>query len=371
MKQKIAKMVLAVTLCTAMLGTTAMAASQDLTATTGGSITGDSTVVNPSYKVVVPTTLVFGIDPFQQKGQSQIYSEDFYVINKSNVPVQLDCAVTLTAGTDVVIKDAEADVTETNADKLVYMAAEIAGDVTETSAAAAAYSTALKKDGDDVYEATVAPGGSALEDMIDVTSVAGAYTTSKKVPLKADATGTKLTFALNKAEYQTYYTVADKSASASQYKAMAADKGGSASFRFSGKVNTKATWAASAVTATVAYTFNGLTPENYTALTTTPAANAHAYVEVNQNVLVSDGTNDIVIYYTGNKPANVVIAPITTTGSATSAMTKTEKANEVEMTNEKVTLKAAFLKSIISNTQRGAGTYKVTINSTDYTITLS
>lgn len=365
---------MAVTMCTTMLGSTALASTTsfdgNLTAVGGTEITGDSKLENPVYKIVVPTTLDFAVDPFEQKGQSQVYSKDFYMVNKSNVPVQLDCAVTLTAGTDVTIKDKAEDVKETNNDKLIYMEAEIPGAVTGTDAEdAAAYATPLKKSGTTYYDATKVPSSvtdaADAEEMIDTTDAKGTYDTNKKVGLgTAEKT---LSFALDKAEYVEYYTEADLSATAKQFKQVAANNKGNAAFRFSGKVNTKATWATNAVTAKVKYTFNGLTGTNYSDLVATPVANAHAYVEVDKNVVESDGTNDIVIYYTGTKPDSVTITPVQTTGSATSGMTKSN-GTDVVIDDEKVTLKASFIKTIASNAQRGKGTYKVTIGTADTTI---
>lgn len=88
MKRKIATTLTAVTLCTAMLGSTAFASSfdgeldEDVLTAGGQEITGDSGLENPVYSIVVPTTLDFAVDPFEQKGASQIYSKDFYMVNE-------------------------------------------------------------------------------------------------------------------------------------------------------------------------------------------------------------------------------------------------------------------------------------------------
>lgn len=380
MKRKIATTLTAVTLCTAMLGSTALASSfdgqldEDVLAAGGVEVEGDSTVENPAYKIVVPTQLDFAVDPFEQRGQSQIYSKDFYMVNKSNVPVQLDCTVTLEAATGVTIKDNADDVKETDDSKLIYMEAEIPGAVDGTDAtAAAAYETPIVKSSTTgkYYTSAAVPDdvsdAAAATEMIDTTDAKGTYTTNKKIAL--GTTAKSLSFALEKAEYVEYYTAKDLSTTAKQFKAVAANNAGNAAFRFSGKVNTKATWADAAIKAKVKYTFNGLTGTNYTDLTATPVANAHAYIEGDKNIVESDGTNDIVIYYTGTQPQSVTLTPVQTTGTATSAMTKSN-GSEVVIDSEKVTFKAAFLNGIIKNTQRGKGTYKVTIGTTDTTVTL-
>ena len=372
MKRKMVTTLMAVTMCTTMLGSTVLAAGSnelgEADLATGSTITGDSGVENPTYKIVVPTTLDFAVDPFEQKGQSQIYSKDFYMVNKSNVPVQLDCAVTLEADTGVEIKDTEADVTETNTDKLIYMEAEIPGAVTETNADPAAYTPALVTDGTDVYETGKAPSTATtdVEDMVDTTDAKGTYSSSKKIGL--GTTEKKLSFALEKATYKDYYTADDKSSSAKLYQEVAGSQAGSAAFRFSGKVNTKATWSQSAVTATVKYTFNGLTGTNYAALVEEPDATAHAYVEVNKNVVESDGTTDIVIYYTGTQPTSVTLTPINITGATKTPMTK-QNGNEIAIDSEKVTIKASFIDALIKASARGKGTYKVTIGTEETTVT--
>lgn len=375
MKRKMVTTLMAVTLCTTMFGSTALATfngelGESNLGDTGVTVEGDSGVENPTYKIVVPTTLNFAVDPFEQKGQSQIYSKDFYMVNKSNVPVQLDCAVTLEAATGVTIKDKAEDVTETNNDKLLYMEAEIPSDVTETNADPAAYNPALVTDGTDAYETGKAPASAttAVEDMVDTTDAKGTYSSSKKIGL--GTTEKKLSFALEKATYKDYFTADDKSTTAKQYQAVAASEAGSAAFRFSGKVNTKATWSASAVTAKVKYTFNGLTGTNYAALVATPVANAHAYVEGDKNVVESDGTNDVVVYYTGTQPQSVTLTPVNITGATKTPMTKSN-GTEIVIDSEKVTIKASFIDALIKAAARGKGTYKLTIGTQDTTVTFN
>jgi len=315
MKKRITKTLLAVTLCTAMAGTpcfVAGATTADKDAVTSGSATGDATVTSPKYKFAVPTDLTFAIDPFKQGGQSQIYSEEFMMINKSNLPIRMDCTVKLSgASSGVTIKEKEEEVTETGTDKLVYVAAEIAKSVNEFPEGAAAYATSLGKAGTDYYLNSLATDLAGLstpvtitevtDEMVDVKSLKGDYdANSVKVGLNASTEGVKLGFALAGATYQEYYTAKDKSTKDSQFKTVAANGAGSASFRFTGKVNSKAQWTngTDKFTATVTYSVIGLSPENYTALTANANANAHAYVVESQAPTFSASTDALTIAYT-------------------------------------------------------------------------
>jgi len=59
-------------------------------------ITEDNTVANPVIKVVVPTSFDFAVDAFEQKDSgSQIYSSENYIINKSNVAIKADIAMSV------------------------------------------------------------------------------------------------------------------------------------------------------------------------------------------------------------------------------------------------------------------------------------
>lgn len=370
MKNKAVRALLATALCVSMLGTTAAAADQDLSSTTGTTINGDSTVENPVYRLTVPTGVTFAVDPFEQKNQSQIYSQELLMINKSNVPVQVTASVKVegAAGQDVTLVDAESKVTETDTAKKVYIAAEIPSTVTETTAAAAAYPTALVTDGQDVYESGSgkAPAGAttAVEDMVDTTAVAGTYTSSKKVTL--GATDTELVFALAGATYQQYYTKDDKSTSASQFKAVAADEKGSTVFRFCGKVNTKAAWADNDLSATVKYDLIGLTGTNYAAANI--ATDAHAYVIATPE---SDGTTDIHIAFEGAKPAvgDVSIkSPVAATAAYKPGADQYPK--NIEITDTEIVIKTTWLTAWSGNAAYGKGTYTVTAGGKTYNFVL-
>lgn len=90
----------------------------------------------------------------------------------------------------------------------------------------------------------------------------------------------------------------------------------------------------------------------------------------NNNVLSSDGSNDIVIYYEGAKPSAVTLTPVSITGT-NKASISLSTSDKVVITDETVSVTASCLATLLNSSSRGAGVYKVTINSTDYTITLT
>lgn len=294
MKKRLTKILLATTLCIAMVGSTCFAAGGEIkNPSLGGSIEGESGVVNPIYRVVIPTALTYAIDAFEQQGQSQIYSGDFSIINKSNLPVKVDVKVKATPKTDVTLVASAAEVSETDTTKNLYFAAEFPSAVVETAAAAAEYETpdgvqlgGMVGDGTKYYKdaatetAVGASGGTSQKTMVDTTAVAGTYTKSAVTGLAT--TDTTLTFALAGAEYISYYD--DATTLLPAFKQVAASEAGTTAFRFTGTVNSKAAWADADLKAAAVYNFIGLTPANYTALKAKEVAiddstKAHGYVK--------------------------------------------------------------------------------------------
>ena len=91
----------------------------------------------------------------------------------------------------------------------------------------------------------------------------------------------------------------------------------------------------------------------------------------NQNVLTTDGSTDVVIYYTGEKPATIIITPVTNTGTSKDAMSLASTTTSVfDVTDETVKIKASWLASVKTNAKFGTGTYKITFNGADYTMTV-
>ncbi len=88
------------------------------------------------------------------------------------------------------------------------------------------------------------------------------------------------------------------------------------------------------------------------------------------NILASDGTNDIVIYYTADTaPTSVTITPVTIEGTVKTA--GTVPADSMVIDSDKVTIKSSFINTWKNATaKRGKGTYKVTIGTEDTVITI-
>jgi len=382
MKRRVVKTLLTTAVCVSMLGTTCLASnppSELVAGTTSSTITGDSTVENPIYKVTVPTEITFAVDPFEQKNQSQIYSKELPLINKSNVAVQVTASVKVEGKVDandatksVTVVDAESKVTETDTAKKVYIAAQIPKDVAETDADAAAYPTALKKSltTNKVYADNQVPDSvtdaAALEDMVDTTAVKGTYTNSKKVTLSGS--DTKLVFVLEKATYQEYCTdKTDLDKTASQYKEVATGTNGSTVFRFWGKVNTKATWENNDLKATVKYDLIGLTGTNYAAAAATVDANAHAYVASTPE---SDGTTAVSIPFTGTAPTAGTIT-ITAAGGATFTPDAGAYPANIEITTTDIVIKTDWLSAWRTIDEWGTGEYTVTAGGQTYKFNLN
>lgn len=299
MKKQMVKVLLSTMLCVAMVGTTCFAA--DITSTTDQTITGDNTVENPIYRVVIPTDLKYAVDAFEQKGQSQIYSEDFNIINKSNVAVKVDVKVKATPKAGVTLVDSADKVSEADDSKNLFLGVEVPSTVTEDADAGAVYlatdgTTALEDmvvDGDGTYyksdavyqavkDDNTVTGTAKKDEMINTTAVAGTYTKSAKVGIGTE--DTVLTFALKGADYITYYDDATDIASKAQaFQKVAGTEDGTTTFRFTGTVNTRAAWAAQDISATAVFSLIGLSPNNYTSLKAKEVAiddvdNAHCYV---------------------------------------------------------------------------------------------
>jgi len=291
MKNKVLKVLLATMLMVSMFSTTCMAAAGELTESDlagGQEVTGTATIKNPIYSIVVPTGFEFAVDAFEQGGQSQVYSQEFNIINKSNVNVRVNvnakAEALLEDDAAAIIKDTEAEVTETDTSKLIYLAIQVPSVVAEATTANQSYATPLYTStaSSTVPYSTEATseGEAELKDVTAISGVTGTYTTSAKEGLST--TAKDYLFALKKADYTDYKAAesnADTLIAGSQFKNVAASTAGSTTFRFWGKVNSKAAWQTGEVKVTAKYTFLGLSDTNYDALIAKQVTNSHAFVK--------------------------------------------------------------------------------------------
>lgn len=327
MKRKILAAMLSVAVGVAVLGTTCFAApGGELTKDTTDAdmkIEGDSTVKSPIYKVVVPTDIAFGIDAFEQAGQtnSQISSADMYIYNKSNVAVRVQANIKLTPKDNTVtLVDAANKVTETDASKKLYVGVEVpktvlltldtAADATgDDATAVAAYTkhsdgklyltaglTADEKTGGDFDGEGAAAATDIQSQAIKSSAItyAAGTTADPQYIVTLGTDETSLAFALNKADY---YKVYNKSSDATGedkfYKAADGTDGGTA-FRLTGTVNSRAPWAAQDIKAEITYSFLGIRNANYATQTADTATD-------NPNIAYVNNTAKLLNEATGPK----------------------------------------------------------------------
>ncbi len=354
MKKKIVASILSVAICASMLGTTCFAAATDKTLTgdsteTDKTITGDSEVKSPIYSVVVPTTVEFGIDAFEQAGQtnSQIASAELPIYNKSNVAVRVQADIKVEPKDDTVtLVDSASEVTETDTSKNLFIGLEIpkkvdlklgtAADATGADATAMAsytkhsdgklyLTTGLTSEDTDAGGAFNGEGAAAAAD-IQAQAITGntidypAGTESDPqyiIALGADEVS--VAFALDKAAYYKVYSKSsDGTGTDKFYKAASATDGGTV-FRLTGTVNSRAPWAASDVKASVTYSFLGIRGANYKTQSAATSGDSIAYVDGTAKLLkestgpvfTPSATPGIVTYTAGEgKDALVSITSI-------------------------------------------------------------
>lgn len=130
------KKLFAIALSAAMLTTTVVPALA-VSYTGDTEISGDNDVKNPIYNYQIPMKLEFAVDAFNMAdANSQIYSLDFPIINKSNVAIQAQVTTKAVAKSGIIIKDSPSAVT-TNDDTKgdIYLEA-VAADTVKTKAGA-------------------------------------------------------------------------------------------------------------------------------------------------------------------------------------------------------------------------------------------
>lgn len=101
--------------------------SANLTSVT---VKGDNAAVNPIYKITLPSTLAFTLDAFEIGEKGQIYSNDYAIVNRSNVAVAVKASVKATAGSSVTLEAYDKDNAPTGTDKTAQLTMVLGKDST-------------------------------------------------------------------------------------------------------------------------------------------------------------------------------------------------------------------------------------------------
>jgi hypothetical protein len=195
-------------------------------ATGGGTVTGDSDVTKVAVLVAVPSTLEFGVDPFEVGGKGQIAGSDYKFTNNTISPVKVAVEITAQLASGVTLVDDPDDLSPDDGDvttKQLYFAAVGANSATDNAGNGLS------------YDADAADG---------IQFASGAL-----APFNAGDAKASIAFALEKG-------IGTGPA--------ASGSGGVAAFTFYGVLNSYAAWAANDVRVTANYTLTPLRPATYT-----------------------------------------------------------------------------------------------------------
>lgn len=245
MKKQWSKIIAMALVCAMVLPTAAFGSTPGFSvsgngmsgSSSGGTVSGDGQVDPSTYNVVIPTKMNFAINPFGIDNKSQIYGTDYPVINLSPFAVRVDVSISANKASGVSVNFATTDsdsTLTTGTDKAAYLTAYVPAKLT--------------------INGTVSSGS------VSSNTVSGDYVTSasaNKAVVVTDTTPGVIGFALAKYD-TTSNTVSKNNAS---------------TFTFSGKVNSAANWANGDFSVVGDFTFSGLQPENYNALTIDPENN--------------------------------------------------------------------------------------------------
>jgi len=249
----------ALALCVSMLFSTSVSATStvaDKTAagTTEVTVTGNATLTSPIYKVALPTTIVFSLDPYGLTNGKEVVAAEHVMVNRSNVPVKVDAKFTVNAAKAVNL------MTYATFDTKDYA---IGGDDATTAKEGWFGIAALDTIGGTDYATTTKTTPSALLGVYtDLTGTIddnegyiSVIDNSAGTAAKDDATPLEWSFLLTKADYT------DKT-----INGLASSDMGIAAFSFAGGLNPYAAWAASDIKVTMKYTFTAVTADDFTAL---------------------------------------------------------------------------------------------------------
>lgn len=279
MKTNLFSKVTAMGLAATMLFSTNVFATADVAAgTSGTTVTASSSVVNPVYKVKVPTTISFALDPFEigvyatdsaLNNRTMIKSavSGYVIANQSNVPVKVNMEANLVLANNVFAVSAAAINTKTTnltggaLDSIGETAVVKAKDEKNLEKEVSMY-ILLAKDAATTYNTT--------KKVDELTTIE--YSKDFAYPLNVAEPGKKnvtASFVLGKGQYDAKGV----------YTALSAtDHDGIAAFSFQGDINNKATWAANDVKVALKYTFEGLNKANFDDLDAKVLADTHRVV---------------------------------------------------------------------------------------------
>lgn len=260
-KKNICKKVMACGLALSMMApVTSFAAVQQ-----SSEITGDNTVENGIFNVVLPTEVTFAVDPMELLNKAedgpnslspgtesnQIASTNLNIINQSNYAIRVDAYTSLKLNSDIKLKDAETDVKEESTDKVMYLGI---GSLTEAvptkepDSDVITLKTKYKIGKIKTPETTPAPGTDPEPQINQPVGKKPADTDSYKYD-------TKISCVLDKVVYST-----DKDGNTTVADPASTNVGG---FVFYGKVNSKAPWADGDITANVVFDIKGMSASEY------------------------------------------------------------------------------------------------------------
>lgn len=320
-KKNICKKVMACGLALSMMApVTSFAAVQQ-----SSEITGDNTVENGIFNVVLPTEVTFAVDPMELlnkaedgpnaaapgKESNQIASTNLNIINQSNYAIRVDAYTSLKLNSDIKLQDDITKVTEDSTDKVLYLGI---GSLTEAKpekdADTGLFAVKTKYEIDKIKTKDVAAGATPEPQVNQPVGKKPADTNSYKYD-------TKISCVLDKVAYTDVDGVST-----------AGDPGltNAGGFVFYGKVNSRAPWTDGDITANVVFDVKGMSASEYTLAKDGQAADATttpATPEI-KPIIIADMANSV-------KPEKYIVPQLPTV--ATSVNDADKKTVTIEFTN--------------------------------------
>lgn len=216
-------------------------------------VAGTGTVLSPVYNVLLPTSLVITVNPFNLNEQPEVFSQNYAVVNRSNVPVVVAARFVPRTG-------------NTDATRAVFVddAAKVIPSEPEQIAARNVYlnlkfGKGLEGDGQSIAHNMAVTAMSGLEIEYNPEAyiylndfIEGALATSGANAADHAERGHTVYFLLDAHDY-TY----NPATNAATIVAEPVEEKSYAFFSFGGQINPNASWAASQVMVTTVFTITG------------------------------------------------------------------------------------------------------------------